>query len=94
MARSPRSHGLHLKTPLWYYILKEAQVRGGGERLGPVGATIIAEVFVGLVHGDHESYLWQKGRTGSPTLPSSQPGTFTMADLLNLVGEISPIDGI
>ena len=50
-----QSHGLHLKTPLWYYILKKAEVRGGGERLGPVGATLLAEVFVGLVHGDHES---------------------------------------
>ena len=35
--------GLHEKTPLWYYILKEAQVRSGGERLGPVGARIVAE---------------------------------------------------
>ncbi len=89
-----QAHGLHLKTPLWYYILKEAEVRGGGERLGPVGATLVAEVFVGLVHGDHESYLWQKGLNWKPDLPSRQPGNFTMADLLNLVGEISPIDGI
>ena len=41
-----------------------------------------------------DSYLWQKGLNWKPELPSSQPGTFTMADLLNLVGEISPIDGI
>ena len=47
-----KKHGLHEHTPLWYYILKEAEQRGGGERLGPVGATIVAEVFVGLVHGD------------------------------------------
>ena len=47
-----KKHGLHEQTPLWYYILKEAEQRGGGERLGPVGATIVAEVFVGLVHGD------------------------------------------
>jgi hypothetical protein len=31
-----RAHQLHLRTPLWYYILKEAEQRGNGERLGPV----------------------------------------------------------
>jgi hypothetical protein len=89
-----QQHGLHEHTPLWYYILKEAEQRGGGEKLGPVGATIVAEVFVGLVHGDHRSYLWLKGKDWKPTLPSSTPGDFTMADLLRFVGDISPIDGI
>ena len=89
-----KKHGLHLKTPLWYYILKEAEQRGNGERLGPVGATIIAEVFVGLVHGDHRSYIWLKGKNWKPELPSQTPGEFTMADLLRFVGDISPIDGI
>jgi hypothetical protein len=88
-----RANGLHLQTPLWYYILKEAHVRGGGERLGPVGARLLAEVFVGLVHGDHKSYLWQQS-AWRPTLPAQVPGTFTMADLLRFVGDISPIDGI
>jgi hypothetical protein len=89
-----KKHGLHRDTPLWYYILKEAQVKCGGERLGPVGATIVAEVFVGLVHGDHESYLWRKGKDWKPELPSKQQGTFLMSDLLRLVADISPIDGI
>jgi hypothetical protein len=89
-----KKHGLHLTTPLWYYILKEAQQRGNGERLGPVGATIVSEVFVGLVHGDHLSYLWVRGRHWKPELPAKTPGGFTMADLLRFVGDISPIDGI
>jgi hypothetical protein len=89
-----KKHGLHLRTPLWYYILKEAEQRGGGERLGPVGATLVAEVFVGLVHGDHHSYLWLKGKDWKPELPSKTPGDFTMADLLRFVADISPIDGI
>jgi heme peroxidase len=89
-----KKHGLHEHTPLWYYILKEAEQRGGGEKLGPVGATIVAEVFIGLVHGDQRSFLWMKGKNWKPTLPSSAPGDFTMADLLRFVGDISPIDGI
>jgi hypothetical protein len=89
-----KKHGLHENTPLWYYILKEAEQRGGGEKLGPVGATIVAEVFFGLVHGDHQSCLWLKGKTWKPTLPSKTPGDFTMADLLRFVGDISPVGGI
>ena len=43
--------GMHKASPLWYYILKEASVMHDGRRLGPVGSTIIAETFLGLVHG-------------------------------------------
>ncbi len=85
-----KAQGLDKATPLWYYILKEAEVRGKGERLGPVGSTIISEVFVGLVHGDPQSYIWQV-RDWKPTLPSAKRGTFTMADLLRLVDDINPI---
>ena len=85
-----KAQGLHKATPLWYYILKEAQVKGGGLRLGPVGSTIISEVFVGLVHGDHQSYLWQV-KNWKPTLPSAKPGDFTMNDLLRLVDDVNPI---
>jgi hypothetical protein len=85
-----KEQGLDKATPLWYYILKEAQMRGNGERLGPVGSTIISEVFVGLVHGDPQSYIWQV-RDWKPTLPSAKRGTFTMADMLRLVDDINPI---
>jgi hypothetical protein len=89
-----KKHRLHLHTPLWYYILKEAEQRGNGERLGPVGATIVSEVFVGLVQGDRRSFLSLKGKQWRPELPSKMPGDFTMADLLRFVGDISPIDNI
>ena len=42
-------------TPLWYYILREADVRGGGSRLGPVGARIVGEVLIGLLDLDPTS---------------------------------------
>jgi hypothetical protein len=85
-----RAHGLHVETPLWYYILKEAEVIGGGTRLGPVGSTIVAETFLGLVHGDHNSFLW-RASNWKPTLPSEVPGTFTMADMLRFVGDVNPL---
>jgi hypothetical protein len=86
-----RQQGLTEATPLWYYILKEAKLRHDGEQLGPVGATIVAEVFVGLVHGDHESFLWQAGPDWEPTLPARRPGTFTMSDLLRFVDDVNPL---
>jgi hypothetical protein len=70
------------RTPLWYYILAEAALLEEGQRLGPVGSTIIAEVLVGLIRRSENSIL----RTGDfqPTLPSAQPGTFTLTDLLRV----------
>lgn len=49
--------GLQNRTPLWYYILREAEIVGGGSVLGPVGGRIVAEVFVGLLQGDRLSFL-------------------------------------
>ena len=85
-----KEQGLHTATPLWYYILKEAKVRNNGERLGPVGSTIISEVFVGLVHGDQNSFIWQE-KNWKPTLPSAKAGNFTFADLLRFVNDINPL---
>jgi hypothetical protein len=85
-----KQQGLHTATPLWYYILKEAKVRHDGLRLGPVGSTIISEVFVGLVHGDHNSFLWQV-KNWKPTLPSQTTGNFTITDMLRFVNDINPI---
>src|SRR5262249_45991319 len=47
-------------TPLWYYILKEAELSGHANRLGPVGSRIVAEVLIGLMYADPESYLRQQ----------------------------------
>ena len=72
------------EAPLWYYILKEADLCTQGETLGPVGGRIVGEVLVGLLQGDFMSFVnidpnWQ------PHL-GQHPGTFTMADLLKFAG--------
>jgi Animal haem peroxidase len=71
-------------TPLWYYVLKEAEVVADGLHLGPVGGRIVTEVFVGLLESDPGSYLaaepaWQ------PTLPK-KGGEFRMTDFLIFAG--------
>jgi len=82
-------HKMLEATPLWYYVLKEAEQHHKGERLGPMGSTIVAETFLGLVHGDHESFLWLRSNW-TPELPGQTPGHFTMADLIRFVGDINP----
>jgi hypothetical protein len=85
-----RAQGFDRVSPLWYYVLKEAQLAGGGLRLGPVGSRILAEVFVGLLQGDRASFLAREPGW-RPTLPRVALDTFTMADLLTLVAEINPL---
>ncbi len=72
------------ETPLWYYILKEAEVRHNGERLGDVGGRIVAEVLISLVSGDADSYR-NAADDWKPTLPTQHEGNFTIADLLRFV---------
>ncbi len=83
------AHGLHEETPLWYYILKEAEVFENGDRLGEVGSRILCETFHALLEGSADSILKETGWT--PSLPSVNSDHFTMADLLLFVGDINPI---
>ena len=74
--------GWKWETPLWFYVLKEAELRGGGERLGPVGGTIVAEVLVGIVDHDPTSYR-AVDADWCPTL-AGPGGAFGLGDLLVL----------
>lgn len=61
--------GFFDRTPLWFYVLKEAEVREGGQRLGEVGSRIVAETFIGVLLADPESYLSQ-ARNWDPSQPT------------------------
>jgi hypothetical protein len=71
-------------TPLWYYVLKEAELIEDGLQLGPVGGRIVAEVLVGLLQSDTASYLVQKPKW-TPTLTSAG-SSFRMKDFLTFAG--------
>ncbi|MCC6539548.1 MAG: peroxidase [Bryobacterales bacterium] len=79
---------LDSRTPLWFYILREADVKEDGKRLGPVGGRIVAEVFLGMLQGDRMSYLSQDPQW-TPTL--SNNGDFKMTDLLTFAGVVDPL---
>ena len=75
------SHGWRDETPLWFYILREADVIGDGDRLGPVGGRIVGEVLVGLLNADPESFR-SADPNWKPTLPAARAGHYSLADLL------------
>ncbi len=82
-------HGWVEETPLWFYVLKEAQAVCAGERLGPVGGRIVGEVMVGIIDSDPESFRsvdpgWM------PTLPAHETETFGLADIVAPAEQAAP----
>lgn len=87
---SPHNVDLSAGIPLWFYILAEAEVIGRqdsdtqfsqGEGLGPVGGRIVAEVLIGLLELDTNSFLGNN-RDWVPSLGTGN--IFTMKDLLEM----------
>ena len=80
-------------TPLWFYIMKEAELMEDGLRLGPVGGRIVGDVFIGLLKADETSYLSARPHW-TPVLPSATPGEFRITDLLTFAGVVPPLDAV
>jgi hypothetical protein len=79
---------LDQSTPLWFYILKEAEVMENGVHLGPVGGRIVGEVIIGLLQLDRHSYLSEmpQWRPTLPTMTGKVTGDFRMVDFLSFAG--------
>ncbi|HEY0604094.1 MAG TPA: LysM peptidoglycan-binding domain-containing protein [Herpetosiphonaceae bacterium] len=84
-------HGFDTRTPLWYYILKEAEVLHDGRHLGPVGSRLLAETLVGLIQASQISILSEGNRDWRPSLPARNPQHYSMVDLLLLVDDLNPL---
>jgi hypothetical protein len=91
--------GFFERTPLWYYVLKEAEVREGGERLGELGSRIVAETVIGVMLTDPESYLtkdnsWDPSKktpdAGGPIQLSDGRTIKKISDLLEFAGVRPP----
>lgn len=71
-AKYPQAHSLFtqdgpFKTPLWYYILKEAETTSGGHMLGPLGSRLVGEVLAGAIYYSDDFRFddnWQSQITG------------------------------
>lgn len=86
----PNGLGLNGKTPLWYYVLLEAELEVKGASLGRVGSRLVAEVIEECLRADPGSFLRQNesewvpppwtGRDGRPIAVK------TFLDLAAVVG--------
>ena len=65
--------GFHLNTPLWFYVLKEAEVLNNGLRLGPLGSHIVAGTLLGLMHRTPGSVLSTPGSVNGLWHPIDGP---------------------
>ena len=86
-----RKHRLAQNAPLFYYILKEAELKGRGVTLGPVGSHITADVIQSALEADPESYLsvagpkWEMPRWRFPN--GSQRPLNSLIGIVQLVGD-------
>ena len=85
-----KPYGLDTRTPLWFYVLREAERQAGGKCLGQVGGNIVAEVMIGLLEGDPSSYLRQNPEW-KPSLPAATQGDFRMTDLLKFANVVTAL---
>jgi heme peroxidase len=80
--------GFLTRTPLWYYVLKEAEVQAGGNSLGEVGSRIVAETLIGQIRNDPSSYLAQAAvwvPENGVLLPDGRP-ILTIRDFFRFAG--------
>jgi hypothetical protein len=78
-------HPFDEDTPLWYYILKEAELPPrDGQHLGPVGSHIVADVIIGALAADPSSYFSDRN-DWKPTLPYKD--AFGIANILCMFDE-------
>lgn len=68
------------RTPLWYYLLKEAEIQGQPRgTLGMLGSRLVGEVILGAIDWGEHSVLRQKDWTSS--IPLQTKGKVTLLDL-------------
>jgi hypothetical protein len=80
-------NGFDTETPLWYYVLREAEIRTGGKKLGPTGSRIVASVILGALRGDPASILNRETKPWTPFLPSRRSGDFRMSDMVKFTNK-------
>ncbi|GAB2176732.1 peroxidase family protein [Dongia sp. agr-C8] len=97
LSRNPESGAfsahreLFVKTPLWFYMLREAEVQTGGRHLGSFVGRIVMETLHAAIDASEISILDGSGWT--PTLPRAEPDRFTFADLVAFAGNPDPLGG-
>ncbi len=79
--------GLDSATPLWFYVLREAELTGG-HHLGALGSHVVANTLAGLVMKDDASY-WnatENGHRWSPSLHNPAAPVDSLKAMLRFTG--------
>ncbi|WP_370714374.1 heme peroxidase family protein [Sphingomonas sp. IW22] len=71
--------GLFDRTPLWFYVLAEAELEAEGQHLGRVGGTIVAETLWQMVRHSRDSVL-----INPPDADELATGEFTLRGIVKL----------
>lgn len=78
------------RTPLWYYVLREAAVQHQGRRLGEVGSRLVVETILGLIVGSTGGYLASfhddAVSADGIAIPGEANPVRSIADLLRIAG--------
>jgi len=82
---------LEKNTPLFYYVLKEAELSGSGLTLGPTGSYIVSETIQGALEADPEGYMAVAGKDWalpSWRFPTGRTGVInSLIGLIRLIGD-------
>ena len=78
------------RTPLWYYLLREAKVQKNGDSLGAVGSRLVAETLIGFLKHDPNSFLNNRHHARVTGAGIKVPGRFqpigSLADMIDYAG--------
>lgn len=80
-------------TPLWYYILKEAEVRSPEvDALGPLGYHLIEDTIAAVLQNDSDSFVFQ-GNDWKPPRWILPEGSQSMSALIEFAQANEPVEG-
>jgi hypothetical protein len=83
--------GLAQETPLWHYILLEAQLDCVGATLGKMGSRIVAEVIDASLWFDPTSFLRRQGPKWTPEAWTMPDGKLTEIKSLKDVARVAAV---
>jgi hypothetical protein len=84
------------RTPLWLFILAEAESTQASRRLGELGSHIIDEFLLGSLHCDRGSVLYAASgdlKGWGPTETIAQNGRYSMPELIAYLQGNAKVDG-
>lgn len=78
-------------TPLWFYVLREADWFHGGRRLGPLASRVVMETLHAAVQATEDSIIGPDGSvsfTADRSLDCADPSRFTLTDLFRVARDV------